>query len=95
MRIDTDDDHVLLKALAEFEEQRAELTRVIADLRRKLSKDAVLIPLKAAAADSGFSQEAIRRWATTGLVRAVRVGGRWLVDRHSLDTYLQRRQYAH
>ncbi len=44
MRIGADEDRELLRALAEFEEQRAELTRVIAELRRKLGKEPVLIP---------------------------------------------------
>ena len=49
-----------------------------------------LVCLKIAAATCGYSSEAIRLWAVSGRVSAVRQGGRWGVDLNSAVAYATR-----
>ena len=47
------------------------------------------LTIEEAAQRSGYAEQYVRRMAKTGMIRAVKRGHFWLVERASLEAYLQ------
>jgi hypothetical protein len=90
-----------LQALAKADEGNPDpladlIARAVSDalsrlLIPKLAGEAKLVPLKALAAQSGYSPDYLRQLATTGVLKAMREGRLWLSSRAWLEEYVKDR----